>query len=140
MNPQTGDVLICDNDNVTANQKNLGVLGKMRYMAPEVVRGEHLPDTHSDRFSLAIVLFLTLCFGNPFEGECLKKYDIIDEKSDMEMYGTNPIFIYHKTNSSNRPIRGYHTTALKMWPMLPSYIQEAFHRTFVDGLLDIVMS
>ena len=44
LDPNTGDLLICDNDNVTANKKNLGVLGKMRYMAPEIVNGEALPD------------------------------------------------------------------------------------------------
>ena len=38
--PHTGELLICDNDNVTADKKNLGVLGKMRYMAPEIVRGD----------------------------------------------------------------------------------------------------
>ena len=52
------------------------------------------------------------------------------------MYGTNPIFVYHKTNKANRPIRGYHTSVLKRWPYIPLYIKEAFHRTFVDGLVD----
>ncbi|MCQ2388063.1 MAG: serine/threonine-protein kinase [Clostridia bacterium] len=57
MDPDTGDLLICDNDNVTADKKNLGILGKMRYMAPEIVRGEQMPDVHSDRFSLAVTMF-----------------------------------------------------------------------------------
>lgn len=134
--PETGNLLICDNDNVTADQKNLGVLGKMRYMAPEIVRGEKLPDTHSDRFSLAVILFLTLCLGNPFEGKRLKNYDFVDETSEMEMFGTKPLFIMHKTNTDNRPIQGYHTAVIKRWPHLPIYIKEAFHRTFVDGLID----
>ena len=30
--PETGDILICDNDNVTADKRSLGILGKMRYM------------------------------------------------------------------------------------------------------------
>lgn len=144
MNTSTGELLICDNDNVTADKRNLGVLGKMRYMAPEIVRGDkdpytgkrQLPDMHSDRFSLAVILFLALCLGNPFEGECLKNYDIVDEKAEYEMYGKNPVFIYHKTDKSNRPIRGYHSSVLKRWAYLPIYIKEAFHRTFVDGLKD----
>ena len=136
LDPDSGKILICDNDNVTANQKNLGVLGKMRYMAPEIVVGKYLPDTHSDRFSLAVILFLTLCLGNPFEGELLKKYDFVDENSEREMFGTKPVFIMHKTNTSNRPIRGYHTAIIKRWPHLPIYIKEAFHRTFVEGISD----
>lgn len=134
--PNTGELLICDNDNVTADKKNLGILGKMRYMAPEIVRGEMMPDVHSDRFSLAVILFMAMCLGNPYEGERLKHYDIVDEKAEYEMYGSNPVFVYHKTNKSNRPIRGYHSSVLKRWAYLPLYIKEAFHRTFVDGLSD----
>ena len=142
LDPETGDILICDNDNVTGDKRNLGVLGKMRYMAPEIVVSnanngqQQMPDIHSDRFSLAIILFLTLCLGNPFEGERLKKYDFVDEHSEQEMFGTNPIFVMHKDDKSNRPIRGYHTSVIKRWPLLPTYIKEAFHRTFVDGLKD----
>lgn len=136
MDPNTGALLICDNDNVTADKKNLGILGKMRYMAPEVVIGEQMPDVHSDRFSLAIILFMALCLGNPFEGERLKNYDILDEKAEYEMFGSNPIFVYHKQDKSNRPIRGYHASVLKRWAYIPIYVKEAFHRTFVDGLED----
>lgn len=136
MDPETGDLLICDNDNVTADKKNLGILGKMRYMAPEIVRGEKMPDVHSDRFSLAVILFMALCLGNPYEGERLKNYDIIDERAEYEMFGTDPVFVYHKTDKSNRPIRGYHGSVLRRWAYIPIYVKEAFHRTFVDGLID----
>ena len=143
LDPNTGDLLICDNDNVTADKHNLGILGKMRYMAPEIVRGDknsngdtQMPDVHSDRFSLAIILFMALCLGNPFEGERLKNYDIIDEQAEYEMFGQNPVFVYHKTDRSNRPIRGYHSSVLKRWAYIPLYVKEAFHRTFVDGLVD----
>ena len=144
LDPNDGKLLICDNDNITADKRSLGVLGKMRYMAPEIVRGDkdkntgdrQMPDTHSDRFSLAIILFLAFCLGNPFEGECLKKYVIVNEKAEMEMFGTHPVYIYSDVDASNRPIRGYHTAVLNRFPSLPSYIKEAFHRTFVDGLTD----
>ena len=143
LDPDTGDLLICDNDNVTADKRNLGILGKMRYMAPEIVRGDknakgeqQMPDVHSDRFSLAIILFMALCLGNPFEGERLKEYDIVDEQAEYEMFGSKPVFVYHKTDKSNRPIRGYHSSVLRRWAYIPLYVKEAFHRTFVDGLTD----
>ena len=53
VNPQTGDVKIADNDNVAPFGKNMGIMGKPRYIAPEVVVGENLPNTASDRYSLA---------------------------------------------------------------------------------------
>jgi hypothetical protein len=52
------------------------------------------------------------------------------------MFGSNPIYIYNEQDSSNRPIRGYHTAVLKRYPALPSYIKAAFQKTFVDGLKD----
>ena len=42
--PDNGDVLIADNDNVSVDGAGvLGVLGTPRFMAPEVVRGEAVP-------------------------------------------------------------------------------------------------
>ena len=61
INPENGDILICDNDNVAPDGWNLGIQGKPKYMAPEVVNATKLPDTFSDRFSLAVILFMLLC-------------------------------------------------------------------------------
>src|SRR5665648_2804 len=41
INPQTGAVLICDNDNVAPYGTNVDIAGKCRYMSPEVVLGEN---------------------------------------------------------------------------------------------------
>ncbi|GHV49099.1 hypothetical protein AGMMS49546_39830 [Spirochaetia bacterium] len=55
INPQKGDVLICDNDNVSEYGKNSGIAGKARYMAPEVVLGKSLPGIKTDSFSLGVL-------------------------------------------------------------------------------------
>ncbi|HEX8189933.1 MAG TPA: hypothetical protein VF586_16370, partial [Pyrinomonadaceae bacterium] len=56
--PGNGDVLIADNDNVSVDGAGvLGVLGTPRFMAPEVVRGEAVPSTQTDLFSLSVLLF-----------------------------------------------------------------------------------
>ncbi len=133
---ETGDALICDNDNITATGCNLGILGKMKYMAPEVVMSSTYPDVHSDRFSLAVVLFLCLCLGHPFEGAHMAKYNFMDEVAELEMYGSKPMYVFNKNETSNRPIRGYHNLPLKRYPLLPTYLADAFHKTFVDGLTD----
>jgi serine/threonine protein kinase len=47
--PNTGEVLICDNDNVAIDgQAQGGVLGTPRFMAPEIVRCEALPSMQTD--------------------------------------------------------------------------------------------
>ncbi|MFO1003715.1 MAG: hypothetical protein U0936_25570 [Planctomycetaceae bacterium] len=50
--PNTGDILICDNDNVGVNAgQRGGILGTPRFMAPEVVRGaKHTRSTQTDLF------------------------------------------------------------------------------------------
>jgi len=67
VNPKNGDVLICDNDNVAEYGKNLGIAGKCRYMAPEVVLGKAPPSIHTDKFSLSVVLFLLLMNNHPLK-------------------------------------------------------------------------
>ena len=48
INPKTGDVLICDNDNVAPNGVNMGIAGKSGYMAPEIVEKEKMPNLYTD--------------------------------------------------------------------------------------------
>ena len=67
IDPQTGDVLICDNDNVMPQGEKSGIMGKARYMAPEIVAGG-IPDKYSDRFSLSVILFMLFYANHPFEG------------------------------------------------------------------------
>lgn len=128
INPESGDVLIGDNDNVAPNGDNLGILGKPRYMAPEVVRGNNLPDTASDRYSLSVILFLLLCHGHPLEGERLP-YVMTPEWS-KKIYGTQPIFIFDPENGLNRPNIGSHKPVIDLWTCLPSYLKELFIRAF----------
>lgn len=67
IDPNTGDVLICDNDNVMPQGEKSGIMGKARYMAPEIVAGG-VPDKYSDRFSLSVILFMLFYANHPFEG------------------------------------------------------------------------
>ena len=72
---RTGDILICDNDNVTHSTiQAAGVLGTPRFMAPEVVRGIKKPDAQTDLFSLSILIFYMLMMHHPLEGKLEKKY------------------------------------------------------------------
>jgi serine/threonine protein kinase len=54
IDPKNGNVLICDNDNVSAHGKNSGIAGKARYMAPEIVIGKGKPEMQTDAFSLVV--------------------------------------------------------------------------------------
>lgn len=129
VDPQTGDVLICDNDNVAPYSENLGILGKSRYMAPEVVTGKKLPDNHTDRFSLAVVLYLMLFMNHPLEGQHSLQ-PCMTEALEREIYGTNPVFVWDPVNNSNRPVRGVHTNEILLWPLYPAFVRNVFTRAF----------
>ena len=126
---KTGDVLICDNDNVIFHGANLGVAGKTRYMAPEVVAGE-LPNTYTDRFSLTIILFLLLYGNHPFEGERVLAQPCMRESDEKRFFGSDMIFIYNPTNATNRPVHGVHTNVLRRWNVFPAVLRNQFIEEF----------
>ncbi len=131
--PQTGDVLICDNDNVMPDGRKSGIMGKARYMAPEVVGGK-APDKYSDRFSLAVILFM-LFFGNhPFEGSRVLACPCMTETFEKKFYGSEILFIYDD-NKENRPVRGVHNNVLRRWPAMPKQLQDAFKEQFSKEIL-----
>ena len=127
--PRMGKVLICDNDNVMGHGEHSGVLGKARYMAPETVRGEREPDKHTDRFSLAVVLFMLFMNSHPLEG---KKTNVaaLTSKYERRFFGESPLFIYDSKDASNRPIPGLHNGAIARWKYFPSFFREAFCKSF----------
>ena len=134
INPQIGDILICDNDNVAPDGWNLGIQGKPKYMAPEVVNATKLPDTFSDRFSLAVILFLLLCKGHPLDGK--KDNNHIDPaKNEMNLYCLNPIFIFDPQNEANRPNPEIHRNVLLFWGIYPKHIQDLFIKAFSKELM-----
>lgn len=129
IDPQTGDVLICDNDNVMPQGEKSGIMGKARYMAPEIVDGG-IPDKYSDRFSLSVILFMLFYANHPFEGAKVVACPCMTESYEKKFYGSEAIFIYDKNNNSNRPVRGIHQNAIRRWPVFPAVLREAFTEEF----------
>jgi serine/threonine protein kinase len=131
-----GDVLICDNDNVTPDgQENAGgVGGKPGYMAPEIVRGEAKPSERTDCHSLAVVLFKLFFRDNPLQGAEFEKIPCLTEKREMELFGTRPVFIYDPDNASNRPVQGVHANVIALWPRFPQFFRDAFIESFARGM------
>jgi serine/threonine protein kinase len=134
INPKNGDVLICDNDNVSEYGKNSGIAGKARYMAPEIVAKNARPDIKTDRFSLSVVLFLLWTNNHPLEGKAA--YPVaMDAKHEKKIYGENPLFIFDPDDNSNRPVQGINKGAITRWPLLPSYLQNEFIKAFSKDVL-----
>lgn len=135
--PDSGDVLICDCDNVAVDGGGtLGVLGTPRFMAPEVVRGEAVPSIETDLFSLAVLIFYMLVVHHPLEGKRETEIKCLDLPAMNKLYGTEPVFIFDPRDESNRPVPGIHDNALAFWRIYPRFLRDLFARAFTDGLRD----
>lgn len=134
VNTETGDVLICDNDNIAPDKMNLGIGGKPGYMAPEIVRGEARPETLTDHHSLAVVLFKLFMRHDPLMGKTYVSNICITEEAEKRLYGDSPVFIFDPDDPSNRPVSGVHPNPIKLWPHYPLYIQDAFVTSFCKGM------
>ncbi len=127
--PEDGDVLICDNDNVMPQGQKSGIMGKTRYMAPEIVAGG-IPDKYSDRFSLSVILFMLFFANHPFEGAKVVSCPCMTESYEKRFYGKEAVFVYDKDDASNRPVRGIHQNVIKRWPLFPSILKNTFIEQF----------
>jgi DNA-binding helix-hairpin-helix protein with protein kinase domain len=135
LDPDTGETLICDNDNVTVDGDPIaGVLGTPRFMAPEVVRGEALPSTQTDLFSLAVLLFYLFVVHHPLEGKKEIAIHSFDLPAMTKLYGLEPVFIFDPSDRSNEAVPGYHDNAVAIWPIYPKFLRDLFTKAFTQGI------
>lgn len=133
---RTGDVLICDNDNIaheTADDSS--VMGTPRFMAPEIVVGASLPNVASDLYSLSVLLFYLFFVHHPLEGKREAEIRCFDLPAMTKLYGTHPLFIFSPEDPSNRPVQKLHDNALIYWEIYPRFMKELFTHAFTAALM-----
>ena len=135
LEPSSGRILICDNDNVDIDGQGQGsVLGTPGFMAPEVLLGQARPSTSSDLFSLAVLLFRLLTRHDPFRGQRELEIRCLDEPARRRLYGDEALFIFDADDPRNRPDPIEHSAALITWPIYPASLQRLFEQSFGPGL------
>ncbi|GAC1574639.1 MAG: hypothetical protein NVS3B7_06640 [Candidatus Elarobacter sp.] len=130
----SGEIAICDNDNVDVNGSDGAVAGTWRYMAPEIGLHEASPSTQTDLYSLSVLLFLVLMLNHPLDGARENAYRVLDQSAMRRLYAQEPLFIFDPEDASNRPVPGVHDNALLYWELYPRFVRELFTRAFTDGL------
>lgn len=152
--PATGDVVICDCDNVTKHGVSTGIIGTPGFMAPELVkddweyvhnkddyRNEYRqthrrrvqPDYKTDRFSMAVLIFEILTLTNPLCGKRALRPQ--DYNLKVRLYGYNALFMFDPDSNENEPHPDVHGNAIAVWNALPSYMKELFQRAFSQEAL-----
>jgi DNA-binding helix-hairpin-helix protein with protein kinase domain len=134
--PQTGAVLICDNDNVAYNNTVHVSVGTSGFIAPELGLGETAATITTDLHSLGVLLFLLLMVADPFRGERDHALVCPDANDLADLYYRRPVFIFHPDDESNRPHPELHRNALIYWELYPQFLRDLFVQHFVAGLED----
>jgi len=135
IDPETGDVLICDNDNVAyENTTYTGVSGTPKYMAPEVVRNETQPNRFTDLYSLSVLLFYLMYIAHPLDGKKEAAIHAMDEAAQRKLYGFEPLYIFHPTDKSNEPDPEFHANAYAFHEVLPQSLKNIFEKAFTIGI------
>ena len=137
LDPATGRIAICDNDNVGCTGQSAGVVGTMGFMAPEIVRGEASTQRSTDLWSLAVMLFYLFMRDNPLLGALAAGVKIEDGAAERWLYGDHPVFVFDPDDPSNYPVNneedGYQVNAIARWPILPTATQQLFVQAFTVG-------
>ena len=134
--PRTGDVLICDTDNVGVNRQSTSQIGgTMGFMAPELVREEEAPSTETDLHSLAVFLFNLWVWHHPLHGEMAYQFRSWELIAMRKVYGKDPVFVFDPVDKRNRlPNDPDYVGVGKRWSHCPPSLQNLFTRAFTVGL------
>jgi DNA-binding helix-hairpin-helix protein with protein kinase domain len=136
LDPATGEIAVCDNDNVVVNNADTPVKGVWEFMAPEVALGQARPNAESDLYSVAVLLYYLWMWEHPMEGrETLKLYSW-DIPAKKKYFAESPLFVFHPTNQANTaenvPDLRLH---VERWTRLcPPRLKKMFTETFIEAV------
>ena len=134
VDPAAGDISICDIDNVDVNGAPATVYGTRKFMAPEVVRRERMPDANTDLYSMAVLFFYILHSWHPLEGRAEHEIAVMNDELEMQLYGTHPCFMFDAHDRSNAPVADFHDTVVLRWRSLSVRLRQDFIAAFTTGL------
>lgn len=137
LDPHTGQVEVCDNDNVDIDGAPSVMGGVMEFQAPEVVLRHAGPSRASDLYSLAVMLFRMLHVGHPMLGQReLGEPNLTDPVVMRRLYASHALFVFDPADASNRPHPDRHGPVLGHWALYPKSLRDLFVRAFTSGLHD----
>lgn len=132
----TGQIEICDNDNVDIDGAPTVMGGVWEFQSPEVVLRQAGPTRASDLHSLAVMLFRILHIGHPLVGARALAFENLSAESTIRrLYGTEARFVFDPADESNRPPPDQ-SPVMAYWSLYPQALKDLFTRAFTEGLYD----
>ena len=136
LNPENGDALIIDNDNVSVDDGPCTVKGMKGYMAPEIPRSKYKksPTRETDYYSLAVILYRLFFVDHPMDGKLWEKVALCTDEVEEFLYSLKPVFHFDPKNESNRPTEVYAPNVMCRWRAMPQEIRKLFVNAFTEGI------
>ena len=124
VSPKKNSIAIIDADNLMATEVfTANILGTPGYIAPELLSEARQPNSLSDTYSFAVLMFEMLCLGHPLVGDSV--LEDTPEAEEMAVKG-NSVYVNHPTDASNRNSR-----VSKLMILLTDKMKSLFEQTFV---------
>ncbi len=132
-------VKILDTDTIAYTSDKPVVLGTIGFMPPNTMMRKEAPNASNDVYAIAVFIFMTLLGAHPLDGK--RRTLPCNENIDTYLFGTHPVYMFHPTDTSNRPIPqdGYgrnQQQVIDKFRRYPDYFRAAMQRAFVDGLFN----
>lgn len=153
VDPVGGNACIIDIDGLVVPGKfPPDVIGTPDFIAPEVIKTQDLdrkdpnrklPSIHTDRYALAVLIYMYLLLRHPLKGSKVHVSDNTEEDERLSM-GERALFVEHETDRSNRidpddlppEAERWADTERLSYKSAGPYLAKLFERAFVDGLHD----
>jgi serine/threonine protein kinase len=140
IDPVNGESIIIDIDSlVVPGIFPPDVMGTARYIAPEVVKTQHLPvddmnrvnpSIQTDQFALAVIIYESLFLRHPLDGPKVNSTESAEKDNILSM-GEYALFVEHPQDTRNRP-----PTIKVGFKSFGPHISSLIERAFVKGLHD----
>ncbi|MBD7970424.1 protein kinase domain-containing protein [Paenibacillus gallinarum] len=120
-------IVLIDSDNLTSTSLfTSSILGTPRYIAPELFMLSKQPNSITDTYSFAVILFELLRLGHPLIGDV-----ILNGTPEMEEDAVkgHVVYVDHPNDESNR-----NSSILPADVLLTEELRGLFQKMFVDGL------
>lgn len=124
--PRIVSVCMIDIDNIyIPGNDDINILGTSSYMAPEILKRQFNPDTFTDIYSLAVILFELLRSGHPYIGDMVE--DASPDNMTEAYKGVYP-YVDDPDTDINRS-----SQMLPAEAVFTTELQQLFAKTFVAG-------
>lgn len=132
-------VKILDTDTIVSKNDKSFVLGTVGFMPPNTHTHKESPNEYNDAYAIAVLIFMSLMGVHPLDGK--RRIQPCNENIDTYLFGTHPVYMFHPSDTSNRPIPqdGFgrnQQLVIDKFARYPQYFKDAMQKTFVDGLYD----